>query len=603
MLIANSFQKKTKNMKLKYIFVLLISTFVFSGCDLEESPEATTTKGPIFSSESGLILYSNSFYNMMDGKNRHRADAISDYLARKDTPAFITPGNFSAETSSGWSWTDLRNINYFIQNCTDPKVPLAVRKNYLGIAKFFRAYFYFEKVKRFGDVPWINKPLDVSDTDILKAGRDSRVMVMDSVLADLDYAATNITSTNDATRSLVTKYVAYAFKARVALHEGTFRKYHKNLNLGTSAAGLLNQAAIAAKKVMDEGGYKLYDGAGLDKSYRQVFINPAPIGTEVMMSAVCDLALNNLNDGNWYWTSGTYGDKANFTRTFINTYLSIDGTPFTKNAAYKTMLFKDEVKNRDRRLAQTIRTGDYKRINNGVLVPSPPLFSYTFTGYQPIKWALDDMYYDTRDLNNNSVTIFRYAEVLLTFAEAKAELGTLTDAEWAATIGLIRKRAGITGGLSAKPTVVDTYLQEKYFPEITDPTILEVRRERGIELCLEGFRFDDLVRWRRGELMAMEWNGMYVPALNTPLDLNEDGILDVAFFKTTAPTKVSGVTYVEITPTISGKPNSQLISGDNAGELTWLNNIPRKWEDKHYYYPIPAGDLITNPNLKQNPGW
>jgi len=268
-----------------------------------------------------------------------------------------------------------------------------------------------------------------------------------------------------------------------------------------------------------------------------------------------------------------------------------------------TLLLKDEVKNRDRRLAQTIRTGDYKRINNGVLVPSPPLFSYTFTGYQPIKWALDDMYYDTRDLNNNSVTIFRYAEVLLMFAEAKAELGTLTDAEWAATIGLIRKRAGITGGLSAKPTVVDTYLQEKYFPEITDPTILEVRRERGIELCLEGFRFDDLVRWRRGELMAMEWNGMYVPALNTPLDLNEDGILDVAFFKTTAPTKVSGVTYVEITPTISGKPNSQLISGDNAGELTWLNNIPRKWEDKHYYYPIPAGDLITNPNLKQNPGW
>lgn len=102
--------------------------------------------------------------------------------------------------------------------------------------------------------------------------------------------------------------------------------------------------------------------------------------------------------------------------------------------------------------------------------------------------------------------------------------------------------------------------------------------------------------------MQMEWNGMYVPALDTPIDLNEDGVLDVAFYKK-LPTKVSGVTYVEVSPLISGKPNSQLLKGDTSGELTWLNNIPRKWEDKHYYYPIPAGNLITNPKLGQNPGW
>lgn len=571
-------------------------------CNLEELPEATTTKGPIFGSESGLILYTNSFYNMFNGKNLHRADAMSDYLARKDTPPFITEGNFSANVSSGWSWSDLRNINYFIQNCNDPKVPIAVRRNYLGIARFFRAWFYFDKVKRFGDVPWINKALDVKDTDQLTKGRDSRTMVMDSVLADLDYACQNITSPSEGSRSLVTKYVAFAFKSRVALHEGTFRKYHTNLGLQGTSAGLLNQAAVAAKKVMDEGGYKLYDGAGTDKSYRQVFINPAPIATEVMLSAVCDLALNNLNDANWYWTSGTYGDKASFIRTFINTYLNIDGTPFTNNPAYKTMLFKDEVKGRDRRLQQTIRVGDYKRINAGVLVPSPPLFSYTFTGYMPIKWTLDDMYYDTRDLNINSVSIFRYAEVLLNYAEAKAELGTLTAADWTATIGALRKRAGITGGLTALPTTVDSYLKANYFPEINDPILLEVRRERGIELCLEGFRFDDIVRWKRGELMQMEWNGMYVPSLDTPLDLNEDGILDVAFYKK-LPNKVAGVTYVEVSPTIAGKPNSQLIVGENSGELTWLNNIPRKWTDKNYYYPIPTADIITNPNLKQNPGW
>jgi len=588
-------------MKIHKIILILITLFVV-GCDLEEVPVSTSSKGPIFGSESGLALYTNSFYTLFNGKNMHRADAMSDYLARRDSPAFITEGNYSAQVSTGWSWSDLRNINYFIQNCNDPAVPAAVRNNYLGIAKFFRAWFYFDKVKRFGDVPWIGKPLDIKDVDLLYKERDSRTVVMDSVLADIDFACQNITSNSENTRSLVTKYVAYAFKSRVSLYEGTFRKYHTNLNLGGTVPGLLNQAAVAAKKVMDESGYKLYEGSGTDKSYRQVFTSSAPVGTEVMLAAICDLALANLNDANWYWTSGTYGDKASFIRTFINTYLKVDGTPYTNDPAYKTMLFKDEVKGRDRRLQQTIRMGDYKRLNAGVQTPAPPLFSYTFTGYMPIKWSLDDAYYDTRDLNINSISIFRYAEVLLNYAEAKAELGTLTNEDWTATVGALRKRAGITGGLTAKPTVVDTYLQSKYFPQITDPVVLEVRRERGIELCLEGFRFDDIVRWKRGELMTMEWNGMYVPELDKPMDLNEDGILDVAFYKV-LPAKVTGVTYIEVSPLIAGKPNSQLLKDGNSGELTWLNNIPRKWEERNYYYPIPQADIITNPKLKQNPGW
>ncbi len=588
-------------MKIHKIILILITLFVV-GCDLEEVPVSTSSKGPIFGSESGLALYTNSFYTLFNGKNMHRADAMSDYLARRDSPAFITEGNYSAQVSTGWSWSDLRNINYFIQNCNDPAVPVAVRNNYLGIAKFFRAWFYFDKVKRFGDVPWIGKPLDIKDVDLLYKERDSRTVVMDSVLADIDFACQNITSNSENTRSLVTKYVAYAFKSRVSLYEGTFRKYHTNLNLGGTVPGLLNQAAVAAKKVMDESGYKLYEGSGTDKSYRQVFTSSAPVGTEVMLAAICDLALANLNDANWYWTSGTYGDKASFIRTFINTYLKVDGTPYTNDPAYKTMLFKDEVKGRDRRLQQTIRMGDYKRLNAGVQTPAPPLFSYTFTGYMPIKWSLDDAYYDTRDLNINSISIFRYAEVLLNYAEAKAELGTLTNEDWTATVGALRKRAGITGGLTAKPTVVDTYLQSKYFPQITDPVVLEVRRERGIELCLEGFRFDDIVRWKRGELMTMEWNGMYVPELDKPMDLNEDGILDVAFYKV-LPAKVTGVTYIEVSPLIAGKPNSQLLKDGNSGELTWLNNIPRKWEERNYYYPIPQADIITNPKLKQNPGW
>lgn len=587
----------------KYFVLLIMLIAVIVSCDIEQLPESTASKSAVFGSENGLKLYTNSFYSILPNRGAHRADNMSDYLARRDVPSFIIPNGFSPLIGTGWGWGDLRNINYFIVNNNNPNVPEATRKHYMGIARFFRAYFYFNKVKMFGDVPWINKPLDVSDPDLYKL-RDPRTLVMDSVLADINYACENINITSDGTRSTVTKYIAYALKARIALHEGTFRKYHTNLNLTGTANAWLTQAAEAAKVVIDQSGHSLYEGAGLDRSYRALFVSQAPVASEIMLAAISDLALSILNDGNWYWTSGTYGDKASFIRPFINTYLNIDGTPFTNNPNYTTMTFMNEVKNRDKRLQQTIRSGDYKRISGGVLVPAPPLFSYTFTGYQPIKWALDDMYYDTRNLNNNAISMFRYAEVLLAYAEAKAELGTLTDAEWALTIGALRKRAGITGGLTAKPTVVDTYLQSVYFPNISDPVILEVRRERGIELALEGFRFDDIVRWKRGELMEMEWTGFYVPELVTPLDLNEDGIMDVAFYQGTRPTPgVSGVTYINVSPTVSGGNNPHLLKNGSFGEITWLNTIPRKWEEKNYLYPIPEPDRLANPQLGQNPGW
>jgi hypothetical protein len=587
-------------MKIKYLWFALIC-MMFVQCELEQEPQATTPKSAVFGNESGLQLYSYSFYSILP-QGSTRLDAMSDYMAVRTVPDFIRQDAFAPVLSSGWSWGDLRNINYFIVNNNDPRVPAEARAHYQGVARFFRAYFYFEKVVRFGDVPWINKPLDVADAD-LYGDRDPRTLVMDSVMADINYACANLRAGNDPTRSLITKWVAYAFKSRLSLFEGTFRKYHTELSLEGTANDWLNEAATAAKAVMDEGGYSINTTGGLGKSYRQVFINPAPVASEVLLASVMDLTLNELNDANWYWTSGTYGDKASLTRTFINTYLNIDGTPFTSTPGYETMLFKDEVKNRDLRLSQTIRSGNYKRISNGTQVPAPPLFTYTYTGYQPIKWTLDDMYYDTRDLNINSIPMIRYAEVLLNYAEAKAELGTLTDDDWAATVGVLRARGGITGGLESKPSSVDPYLQSVYFPDISDPSILEIRRERGVELSLEGFRFKDILRWKRGELMEQEWNGFYVPALNTAMDLNEDGINDVAFYQGTRPDLGTGITYVDVSNMVDGKVNSQLLKNGTFGELTWLNNIPRGWDDKMYYYPIPQTDVIANPNLGQNPGW
>ena len=426
---------------------------------------------------------------------------------------------------------------------------------------------------------------------------------MDSVVADLQYATTHIALSSDPTSSQITRYVAYGLLSRVCLYEGTFEKYQTSYNLTANANAFLQLAATASKMVIDSGGFSLYTGSGTSQSYRQLFISNGPIAQEVMLADVASQALAVLNDANWFFTSATYGNRFSFNRTFINTFLNADGTPFTNTPGYDTMTFIHETQGRDLRLSQTIRTPGYTRTDNGQTVAAPPVFSYTYTGYQPIKWCLQDELYDNGANNTNSICLMRYAEILLNYAEARAELGQLTNADWALTIGALRARAGITGGLTAPPAVADPYLQANYFSDISNPALLEIRRERGIELTLEGFRFNDLARWKHGELLTKTWNGLYVPALDQPMDLNGDGIPDVCFYQTLPANQISGVTYINVSPSISAGVNPQTLSNDTYGELHWLDNVPRTWQDYMYLYPIPYSELQLNPNLGQNPGW
>lgn len=594
------------SIKLKYNKILLgitLAATIAAGCKkLDQEPQSAATPSAVFGSADGLQLYANSFYEILpDAGALVRGDAMADYAARTSVPDFLRQGAYGPLQSSGWSWTALRNINYFLANNVRPQIAEDKRRHFNGLARFFRAWFYYDKLRRFGDVPWINTPMSVDDPK-LYGGRDSRTLVVDSIIADLDYAAQNITTTTDASRTQITKNIVYAFKSRVCLFEGTFRKYHDEYKLESSANGLLQQAADAAKVVIDANAFSLNTAGGNDKAYRQLFISTTPVSNEVMLAAVVDPALGVFNDANWYWTSATYGDRLSLIRTFVNTYLNIDGTPFTDKAGYKTLPFAEEVKGRDLRLQQTIRMGNYTRLNGTKQEAAPPIFSYTYTGYQPIKFTQDDISMDGGTRNTNSIPSIRYAEVLLNYAEAKAELGTFTDADWNITIGALRRRAGITDNTSIKPTVVDQYLQTNYFPGISDPSLLEIRRERGIELVFEGLRFNDIVRWKRGSLMDKTWNGFYVPELNTPLDLNSDGVLDVAFYRTMPANPVAGVTYVSVAENLAnGTINPQRLNSDN--ELTWLTNVQRQWNDKYYLYPIPEADRLINPKLGQNPGW
>lgn len=582
-----------KNISNILLIVLLLAGF--TSCDLEELPQATASRVAIFESKSGLELYSNSFYEILptpyDGV--FAIDNNSDIVARNGVDSRFMPNALSPTTSGGWSWGNLRNINYFIENAEESSVP--EKDHYIGIARFFRAYFYFNMVKRFGDVPWIDRTIDVNDEEKLYAPRDDRFEVMDKVLEDLNYAIANISVNSEPSRTLITKDVARAFKTRVALYEASFRKYHTDYGKQGTANQWYEEVVRAADEIK---GYTLVEGPN---AYRDLFLQKSPNANEVILAVTLDADLQVFSSRNRRMISPTYGDRPSLTRRFINTYLNADGTPFTSNPNYKTTPFVEEVKNRDGRLRQTIRMGDYHRTENGVPVIAPPNLDQAYTGYQIIKGTYDERFpYDDESRNENAHLIFRYAEVLLNKAEALAELGTMTDAQWTSTIGALRARAGITGPtLTQKPTEADPYMVEFYNNKFTDPVLLEVLRERAVEMITEGLRPDDLIRWRLGDLFATApMNGMYVPALGE-YDLNEDGIMDVCFYQGQVPANTTANVLVDVTEPGVGK---RVLSEGDSGEIIW-NPGMREWDDKKYLYPIPEADRLRNPNLGQNPGW
>jgi len=520
-------------------------------------------------------------------------DDNSDLIARNGVDSRFMPNALSPATSGGWSWGNLRNINYFIENAEQSTV--AEKDHYLGLARFFRAYFYFDKVKRFGNVPWINRTIEVDDDETLYDPRHDRFGVMEYVLEDLNYAIQHISETSEPSRTLITKDVARAFKTRVALYEASFRKYHTQYGKQGTANEWFEEVVKTTNEIT---GYSLVEG---ESAYRDLFLQKTPNATETILAVTLDANLQVFSSRNRRVISPTYGNRPSLTRNFVNTYLNINGTPFTSDPDYETTPFAEEVKNRDLRLQQTIRAGDYHRTENGMPIVAPPNLDQAYIGYQIIKGCYDERFpYDDESRNENAHLIFRYPEVLLNKAEALAELGTMTDADWAATIGKLRARAGIQGAtLTQKPTVADPYLVAFYNNKFTDPVLLEVLRERAVEMITEGLRPYDLTRWRLGELFAnAPLNGMYVPGLGE-YDLNEDGIMDVCFYRGERPAGATASVFVDVSSAGVGR---RVLSEGDSGEILW-NPGQREWLDKKYLYPIPEADLLKNPNLGQNPGW
>lgn len=584
----------------KTISLLALLTLGFASCTnfFEREPFSQVGADTFFRSEKDVVLYVNGLLqkNMPGYTTLTYGDQYSDLMAVNSTSDFLKTA-WSAEKQTGWEtsdWANIYNVNYFLSRLYEAASAVgddAKMKHYEGVGRFWRAWLYYSKVQTFGPVPWYDKPIDPEDEEALYKGRDSREFVMDKVLEDLNFAATYCLSDRAyVNNSQINRWVALAFKARVCLYEGTYRKYHTELGLESSAEKWLREAVSACETLMNESPYSLvHSPASLKTQYRKLFTSQEIDYQEVILANEFSEDLLRFHSATWKFTSGSYGARWSLSKAFVNTYLMLDGSRFTDRTDYEKTEFTEEVKNRDYRLMQSVITPGYSKKVAGVDTQKAPDFSLTLTGYQIIKWTLDDDRYEGTNNSTNSLPVFRFAEVLLNYAEAKAELGEFGETEWNQTIKLLRERAGVN---SKVPLAADPYLIDYYANQTTDKWILEIRRERAIEMLLENLRYEDLMRWKLGSLLEKEWTGIYIPEKEKAYDLNGDGINDVCVTDGKPGTE-KGVFYIDLSK------GQYTLDKNNC----LIYNETRMWADRKYLHPIPKTACVINPALGQNDGW
>lgn len=581
--------KKNITMNFRYM-ILAVMLLALTACEdfLTRRPKDELSPDTYFKTETECQLYTNNFYTILP--------AATDFYQEDDD--YIIPNSLSTKvignrvvptTSGTWNWNMLRQINFFLSRshqCEDNDV----RERYEALARFFRAYFYFEKVKRYGDVAWVDEPIDANDKTLYR-GRDPRAMVMEHVLDDIDFAIENLPSGKDVYR--VTKWTALALKSRIFLFEGTFRKYH-----GLEGwDDCLKESAAASLKFINESGYGIYKSG--TTPYQSLFTLADSDRSEVILTRAYKQSISLVHDANGAFTSTT-SSRNGLAKDVVDMYLMSDGSRFTDKPRYESMDFYDETQNRDPRLAQTIRTPGYTRMGDTELL-APNMAAVT-TGYQPIKYVCEKKY-DSYQTSENDMPVFRTAEVYLNYAEARAELGELNQTDLDISVNKIRARVSMPAiNMEQANADPDPYLLDETtgYPNVTKSAntgvILEIRRERTVELILEGFRYWDIMRWKEGKRFERPFYGMRLDGVGE-YDLDRNGTVDFVVYEGDAPATAQGVVY---------KSLSELnLSSGTEGNIVLHSDIKRSFdESKDYLYPIPTEDIVlTQGVVKQNPGW
>lgn len=584
---------------------------MLASCDnfLLKVPETDLAPGNFFTSEESLELWTNGYYPLILEGAADLAEVNSDvYLSRS-----LSAIQKGTRTSSSKSWSKstfepLRRINYQFENdktMTDE----SVRLQYEAVAHFFRAYFYYQMVRQYGDMPWYEEVIGSDNAALLNKPRDPRGYVMMKALEDCDIAYENLPEKwkTDAVYH-VSKSAALLLKSRIALFEGTFRKYHAGTEfvpedvqtfdgVTISSEWFLNQAAEAAGMLV--GTRTLYAGPSKSMAYRSYFLLEDAETDETILSRRYSIDANISHGLQFDQKNG----RRSATRRMVNHYLTATGKSITTVPGWETMDYFTQFQNRDPRMAQTLHGPAYIQI--GESAHASVDFERTWSGYRSIKYVGDNSH-ETASGYTTDYPLMRYAEALLNYAEAKAELGTLTDADVQATIDVLRSRVGMTL-MKSVPTEVDDLMKE-YYPNAKGAqlaAILEVRRERTVELFAEGFRQWDLLRWGEGKWLCPSttkgYQGIYIAALGEQ-DLDKDGTPDLLIYKGTKPGTISK--SITVDSQIDVSTGWSLSEGDH-GFLTYFGAEDYKWnEGQDYLWPIPADQrALTEGALTQNPGW
>ncbi|MCR8668712.1 RagB/SusD family nutrient uptake outer membrane protein [Aestuariibaculum sp. M13] len=575
---------------MKFIIIILgiVTLFNCSNDTLDRLPEDEISPEQYWKTPNDLALFLNQFYtsfSVHDGWNGgiFEFDNNSDNLADIFVNGRLEGNTTMAPTSDGsWSYGNIRAVNFYLENKDTAEGDEILIKHYNGEAYFFRAMFYFNLLKRFGGVPYIDKTLN-TDSPELYSPRISRNELATKIVEDLDRAINNLQTKEVAESFRVHQGMALALKSSVCLYEGTWEKYHDGTPFGAEtneSNKFLQWSVESSERLIDESNYSLFNN-GTSTTYWDLFNQVDYTGNP----EVIFWKKYSLSDGITHHV-GHYlphsGSGTGVTKSLVDSYLASDGQPISVSPLYdssKETSLTDIVADRDPRLAQTICTpGDLLTVNSGI--PNE-IFEYPVfrgnneitctTGFQIYKGGTTDL--AQRVDSWTGAIIFRYAEVLLNFAEAKAELGILSQADLDKSINVLRERVNM-------PYLTTTPVSDpnKAFPGLSD-LLNEVRRERRVELALEGKRFDDLMRWAAADelIVGKRFEGFKIigsgdmetefeEELYTTILVNDEGYID---------------------PYMNSMPNG---FGFNIG--------------RDYLAPIPTEQIVlSNNNVIQNPGW
>lgn len=602
-------------MKQYYSYLLLLVwLLLLISCNddfLNKHPKTSIVEENYFKNVRDLEAYTNQFYERSTWILDH-SDGASDNLGYHDQPdefSKLLRGNVTPDNVGGWDWGTLRSINIMLKNVGNG---LSVTGNvqdvqhYIGLARYHRARFYIDKVQRYGNVPWYSEPLKTTDMDALMKSSDMRTLIVDSIMVDLDYAVNHMKPIDD--RTYYSKWSSLALLTRFALYEGTFRKYHSELNLPDSKK-FLEKSVWAAEELMKSGEFSVYNTGKGEADYQALFSSSELKSNKEMI--FYQEYRDGQGDGHNAW--GVLGNFMALSHDLAACYLNTDGSFFSSLPDNDKKTLVEMFKNRDPRMSETIMPPGFIRAEATI----PWLARPSYGGYEQLKFYPRSKDYSSFGWNKtfSDIPIYRYAETLLSYAEAKAELGILTQQDLDKSVNLLRRRVNMPDmSLATVNANMDPVLVNKYsnVSGANKGVVLEIRRERRVEFACEGLRRQDILRWKAIEVVFKQQpQGMYIPALG-PLDVTGDGKPDIAVLnkksdKELLPEEIQkqiGDNIFVLHDEYGKETNFYLSQADHGYILFTTDKInPFKFEDKYYFFPIPKKQIQLNPNLKQPTGW